>query len=385
MRKYIDFKGKSAKQYKYLYQKLLDREIIKKAYKKLRKGKTRRREIIYIDAHYEEEAEKIRSRILNTRPGAKEEDCFRPIKKEPKFIAEKDKIRRIYMPEIHEQWIHHIIIQVLSPIIMRTAYKHSYGSIPNRGSHLAKKTIESWIKEGKEVKYFAKLDIRHFYDSIRLDILFRELSEHIKDEWFLFVIKRCLINFKRGLPLGFYISQWLANYLLEPLDVFMTERLGFKKMIRYMDDIYFSDNNKKRLHEAITEIRRFLGQKFRLKLKRNYQVCKFDYKGKGRPLNFVGFVFFREKTVIRKGIMLSLTRLVRRFQKKKEQGLLIYKKHISAFLSYMGWISYSNTYDFYLANIKPYANIKKLKHIISKIDRRTNNDELGRRTLFQAA
>ena len=39
------------KEYKYLYQRMLDEEVIRKAYKKLRKGKTKRNEIIYIDAH----------------------------------------------------------------------------------------------------------------------------------------------------------------------------------------------------------------------------------------------------------------------------------------------------------------------------------------------
>ena len=33
------------KQYKYLYQKMLDRNVIEKAYRKLRKGKTKRKEV----------------------------------------------------------------------------------------------------------------------------------------------------------------------------------------------------------------------------------------------------------------------------------------------------------------------------------------------------
>lgn len=41
---------KSAKQYKYLYRRMLDENVIRKAYKKLRKGKTKRKEIKIIDA-----------------------------------------------------------------------------------------------------------------------------------------------------------------------------------------------------------------------------------------------------------------------------------------------------------------------------------------------
>ena len=37
------------KEYKYLYQQMLKDDVIRKAYKKLRKGKTKRKEIQYID------------------------------------------------------------------------------------------------------------------------------------------------------------------------------------------------------------------------------------------------------------------------------------------------------------------------------------------------
>ena len=46
-----------------------------------------------------------------------------------------------------------------------------------------------------------------------------------------------------GKPLGFYISQWLANFLLEPLDYMVT---GEKhRYVRYVDDIVIFGSNKK--------------------------------------------------------------------------------------------------------------------------------------------
>ena len=47
------------KEYKYLYQAMLSEETIRKAYKNLRKGKTRRAEVKYIDAHLDDEVQKI--------------------------------------------------------------------------------------------------------------------------------------------------------------------------------------------------------------------------------------------------------------------------------------------------------------------------------------
>lgn len=116
------------KEYKYLYQKMLEDDVIRKAYKKLRKGKTKRKEIIFIDANLDEEVAKMKEMIRNTKPEGVEvehpELAYRPCKRTPKYIREHGKTRKIYMPEIHEQWLHHIIVLILEPIIMRTAYPY---------------------------------------------------------------------------------------------------------------------------------------------------------------------------------------------------------------------------------------------------------------------
>lgn len=376
---------KGHKEYKYLYQKMLDKEVIRKAYKKLRKGKTSRKEIQNIDANLDEEVEMMRLMILNTKPPDvpvdRPELSYKPPKRTPKKIYEHGKWRKIYMPEIHEQWLHHIIILIVEPIITATSYPYSCGSFPGRGAHYAKKKIESWLKKDlKGTRYFGKIDIRHFYDSIKLDVLIKELSIRIKDSWFLYIIKICLSGFKKGIPLGFYISQWFANYLLEPVDHMILHDLGIEKMIRYMDDITFFGPNKKKLHAAIIEIKKLLGRRFRLKLKSNYAVCKFLYHKKdraiGRPLDFMGFLFYREKTLIRKHIMLSTTRLARKICKAKEAGRRCYHKYAESLLSYIGWFSCSDTYDCYLKWIKPAVVIKSLKRIISKLKRRQNRERV---------
>lgn len=381
------------KQYKYLYREMLKPEVIRQAYKNLRKGKTKREEIKQIDDNYDEEAAAMRAMIENTRPGnvPHPELAYKPRKRTPKIIKEHGKERKIYMPEIHEQWLHHIIILVLQPIITRTAYRYTCGSFPGRGAHYAKRRLERWIRSNKGIRNFGKIDIRHFYDSIRHKILFRELRIRIKDEWFLYVVGVCLQGFKRGLPLGFYISQWLANYLLEPLDLFIREKLGIEIFVRYMDDISMFDDNKKKLQSAIIEIRKYLGRRFRLKLKDNYQVAKFYFVKKngkviGRALDFMGFLFFRNRTTIRKSIMLEATRQARKLKAAKEAGRAYYLKHVQGMVSYMGWFDCTDSYNCYFKYLKPYFRFKKLKEIISKLQRRQNKDEkLAGRALLREA
>lgn len=379
---------RGAKQYKYLYRRMLEEETIRKAYKNLRKGKTKRKEIQAIDADFDNEVAAMRLMIENTKPPGvaveRPELAFKPRKHTPKIIEEHGKRRKIYMPEIHEQWLHHIIVLVLEPIIMATAYPFSCGSFPKRGGHYGKRQLLRWFSKGKGLRNFAKIDIRHFYDSVRLNILLRELRIRIKDEWFLYFIQLCLQEFKKGIPLGFYISQWLANYLLEPLDHFITKVLGFDKYERYMDDMTIFDDNKKKLHQAIVEIRKFIGRRFRLKLKNTYQVCKFHFvkrngKAIGRPLDFMGFLFFRDRTTIRRRVMLAATRLAKKMHKAREAGRGYFTKHIKAMLSYMGWFTHTDSYDCYTEYIKPFLiRLSRLKAIISKLDRRQNHEAVDR-------
>lgn len=47
---------------------MLDENVIRQAYKKLRKGKTKRKEIIAIDANLDEEVAAMRRMIENTKP-----------------------------------------------------------------------------------------------------------------------------------------------------------------------------------------------------------------------------------------------------------------------------------------------------------------------------
>lgn len=371
------------KTYKYLYQQMLDENNIRIAYKNLRKGKTRRTEIKYIDAKLDEEIRRMKTMIENTKPCEVEhpELGYKPIHHEPKIINEHGKERKIYMPEIREQWLHHIIILILKPIIMRTAHPNVCGSYPGRGPHYGKRRIERWLLYRRHTRYYAKLDIRHFYNNISHKVLFRELESRIKDDWFLHIIKLCLAQFKKGLPLGFYISQWLANYLLEPLDHMVGK--SFEKYMRYMDDIVIFDSSIKQLKQMVNKIGMMLGNRFYLRLKGNYQVTKFDYRGIGRPLDYMGFVFYRSKTIMRKHIMLRASRLSKKIYKAQQKGYRVYRTWISGLLSYIGWFSHTDSYNCYVKYIKPYAKIGCLKKLISVMDRRTRNDRMERNQILR--
>lgn len=362
--------SKSKKKYKYLYKQILDKELIRKAFLKMKKGKTRRKKIIEIANNLDKYVDYMQNMLLNTVPNAEHpERGFNPREHTPTIIMEHGKERKIYVPDIIEQWVHHIIMQVLAPILLKRFHPDSYGSIPNKGLHRGKKTV---LKYRHKCKYMLKFDIRHFFANIRFDILMDMLREFIADEWFINLISVCFKWFKKGLPLGFYLSQWLSNLYLDSLDHLIASH-GIKH-VRYVDDIVMFGNNKRNLRKCFEHIKIYLGN-IKLMVKNNYHL----YRAIKEPISFLGFIFTGTQVRLRKNIAKNILRVTKRIKKSIKRKQPIWIKDARTLLSYMGWIKHSDGYLFYLQNIQPFLIIKKLKRIISKQERRKNYDKVDGR------
>ena len=356
--------------YKYLHRRCCDREVIIAAWKKLRKGKSTRREVIKIEADFDYYVDKMQRMIQETRPGGDPGLQFWPEKHKARVVFEHGKEREIFCPTIWEQWVHHIVIQVLAPIVTRYAYKYSCGSMPKRGGIYGKRQMERLISRG--FKYFAKLDIRHFFKSVRQDIVIEMLEELICDEWFIYLVRRIFWQFPKSLPLGFYPSQWLANFVLWKLDRRIVST-GVDH-IRYVDDLVLVSNNKRTLHRVVGIIQQELG-KIRLRLKGNFQICRFIFRKKtgeliGRAIDFMGFVFRRDRTVLRKKIMIRATRFAGRLKRTRK----IATRQALSMMSRIGWFKHTSTSLVWKTYIEPCVNVKVLKGIISKAQKEATHE-----------
>lgn len=281
------------------------------------------------------------------------------------------KQRKIIVPTYKELVVQHCVVTSLMPIFMRGMYEHSYSSIPDRGIHKAKKHIEKWIKHDKKnCKYVLKMDIRHFFDTIPHDIIKRMLKEKIHDKKMLEILVEIINVTDIGLPLGFYTSQWLANWYLQGLDHYIKENLKAVHYVRYADDMVIFGSSKRKLHEMQRAISEYLTERLGLKMKDNWQVFRFVYdkgdKTYGRDLDFLGFRFYRNKTIIRKSIMLKSTRKALKMGKKEKPTIF----DIRQMLSYLGWFKYTDSYNSYTKWIKPFIDVKKCKRRISNHDTR---------------
>lgn len=350
------------KSYNHLYEKLVSDENIKLAIKNSSLGKRNRKEVIAVLSDIDSSIARYRNLI----------DGYKNAKHVPKLIYDgiSRKQRTIIVPTYDEQVVHHMIVNVLKPIFMKSMYEHSYGSIPNRGAHKASKYIVKWLTHDvKGTKYCLKMDVRKYFESIPHDILKLKLSNLIHDERFLNVLFEVIDVIPNGIPLGFYTSQWLANYYLTELDHYVKEILKAEYYVRYMDDMVALGGNKRQLHFIRVCISNYLSNELGLKMKDNWQVFRIEYgKGNGRPIDFLGFKFYRNKTVLRKKIMQKMTRKALKIYRKVKPTIYDCKQ----FLSYLGWLKATDVYNVYLNYIKPYIDIRYIKRRISNYDRRKN-------------
>lgn len=364
----------SKKSYRYLYTLAANENVIRAAYRRMKKGKTKRKDVQNIENNLSEWVKKIQEIILNTKPSGwkveSPEKKFSPVNHYPRIIQESGKTRVIYVPDVVELWIQHIIVLVLEPVICRSSYEHSYSSFPRRGSLRGKQAISRWIKSGNGVRNFAQCDIRHFYDHVKWKTVREKLEKRIHDRFFLHLMDVCMTHYPNRLPLGFYLSQWMANFLLQELDHDIKQKLGVSHYVRYMDNFTMADSSKKKLHEAILYIKRWLGKRG-LKIKGDWQVFRFDYTKKngkktGRRVSAMGWLFYRNRTVMRKHIMIHVAHTARKLGRKKLNGKKYPLSLCRKLISLMGWVKHSDTYEFYLMYIKTYVDIGKIKHIISE-------------------
>lgn len=347
----------------FIYDKICDVDNIKMAIINSSKGKRNQNRVKRILSDSDHYAKQIRKMLITktyTHAPYIEKTIQDGANKKTRIICKPQ-----YFPD---QIIHWALIQQIQPIMMRGMYRYTCGSIPNRGTSLGQKTLRKWLNNDyKNTKYCLKMDVRKFYPSVDNDILKHMFRRKIKDKDCLWLIDT-IIDSAKGLPIGNYTSQWFSNFFLEGLDHYIKEQLGVKYYIRYVDDLVLLGSNKKKLHKVRHMVADYLTG-INLELKDNWQVFRVN----DRAIDFLGFRFFRDKTILRKR---NALRIRRRFNKIRKKGYLNYKD-ACAVVSYWGWVKRSDSYSFYDKHIKTNVSIKKARRVISSHARKKVRNARG--------
>lgn len=343
----------------YVFEKIANKANIQSAIIKSSKGKTKRKEVQKILNNFDYYVDSIYNMLINK--------SYIPSEYRISVIydALNKKNRTISKPKYYpDQIIHYCLINILEPILVRKMYIYSCGSISKRGTSYGYKHLRKWLdNDVKGTKYCLKMDIKKFYPSIDKDILKNKFERIIKDKNCLWLINIIIDSNKDGIPLGNYTSGFFSNYFLTGLDFYIKEKLKPQHYLRYVDDLVILHSNKRQLHQMLVNIDKYLKAE-NLLLKKNYQIFNISV----RDIDFLGYRFFRNKTILRKRNMIRISRRVQSIYKKKT----IIFKDACAMVSYNGWILNSDSYHFYNCRIKQFVKIQTMKQIISVYAKNNN-------------
>lgn len=300
-----------------LFQKICSIENLQLADTIARKGKAKQYGIIVHDRTREENILKLHEALVNKTYQTSAYSTFKIY--EPK---EREIFRLPYYPD---RIVHHAVMIQLERIFVSTFTKDTYSCIKGKGIKAAADAVKGALKDNAGTRYCLKLDIKKFYPNVDHRILKQLLRRKIKDADLLCLLDG-IIDSAPGLPIGNYLSQYLANFYLARFDHWMKEEKRVKYYFRYADDLVILSGTKEYLHRLLKDMRQYLTENLKLTVKRNYQVFPVAARG----IDFVGYVFYHTHTRLRKSIKQN-------FARKVARGI-----SLASAASYKGWTKWAD-------------------------------------------
>ncbi|QUH27914.1 group II intron reverse transcriptase/maturase [Vallitalea guaymasensis] len=330
-----------------LLEKILERNNLNKAYKKVKSNKgSGGIDKMSVDELLTFLKDNKTALIKQIREGKYKPNPVRRVEI-PK--EEKGKVRKLGIPTVVDRVIQQAITGVLSPIYEKQFSENSYGFRPNKSAHGALKKCCKNVDEG--YIYVVDMDLEKFFDMVCQSKLIEILSRTIKDNKIISIIHKYLnagvINngmfekTEKGVPQGGPLSPLLSNIMLNELDKELTKR--GHRYVRYADDLMIFCKSKRGATRVLKSIIVFIEKKLFLKVNTDKTVVAHVSKVK-----FLGYTFYRYKGKCRLRVhKKSINKMKHRLKEltKKSNGwgneyrILKLKQYI------IGWLNYYRLAD----------------------------------------
>lgn len=308
-----------------LYTKIYDLDNLYLAYSKAKIGKSKSKGVIQFESDLDNNILRIQKELIEQTYITSEYNVF---------TIRDPKERTIYSLPFRDRVVQHAIMNIIESLWTSVFISQSYSSIKGKGIHGAWKHIRRDMKNRKQTQYCLKMDITKFYPSIDHHIMKQIIRKKIKDVKLLHLLDG-IIDSAPGMPIGNYLSQFLANLYLSYFDHWLKEVKRVKYYYRYADDLIILGDSKQDLHLLRIDIQSYLSENLKLKLKPNYQVFPIVSRG----IDFIGYVFYHTHTMLRKRIKKNFCRCVAKLNRK----VLPAKDYRIKICSWLGWCKYCNS------------------------------------------
>lgn len=298
----------------------------------------------------------------------------------------RDVYKLPFFPDRIAQWA---ILQVIEPFLVANMTADTYSAIPGKGIQPIVNDLRGYYKtkrvDGKKksvwvpsilltdeenTRYCYKIDLHHYYQSINHKVLKQKFRKVFKDPELLWLLDEIVdsintateedlielslsgeieVDPNTGIPIGNYMSQYSGNFYLSSFDHWVKEELHVKHYYRYMDDVVIFASSKEELHEIHRKVTAYTRDYLHLNIKGNYQI----FPTKVRGVDFVGYRFFGEYTLLRKSTAINFKRKMRACRKKMENNIPPTYSEWCSFNSYKGWLGNCDSYRLSKKYIEP--------------------------------
>lgn len=299
-----------------IYEQITSLQNLQEADRKAQQGKSGQYGVILHNRNQESNLLVLQDMLVSKTYRTSQYDIFK---------IQEPKERIVYrLPYFPDRITHHAIMNVLEPIFVGTFTADTYSCIKKRGIHSLLTKLKTALHDTEGTRYCLKFDIKKFYPNIDHDVLKNLLRRKIKDKSLLWLLDE-IIDSAPGLPIGNYLSQYLANFYLSYFDHWVKEQKRVRYYYRYADDIVVLSPDKADLHKLLADIKVYLGD-LKLEVKENHQVFPVAARG----IDFVGYVFYHTHIAIRKQIKQNFARKLKKNPDDPSKA------------SYLGWLSHCN-------------------------------------------
>ena len=298
----------------------------------------------------------------------------------------RDVYKLPFFPDRIAQWA---ILQVIEPFLVANMTADTYSAIPGKGIQPIVNDLRGYYKtkrvDGKKksvwvpsilltdeenTRYCYKIDLHHYYQSINHEVLKQKFRRVFKDPELLWLLDEIAdsintateedlielslsgeieVDPNTGIPIGNYMSQYSGNFYLSSFDHWVKEELHIKHYYRYMDDVVIFASSKEKLHEIHRKVTAYTRDYLHLNIKGNYQI----FPTKVRGVDFVGYRFFGEYTLLRKSTAINFKRKMRACRKKMENNIPPTYSEWCSFNSYKGWLGNCDSYRLFKKYMEP--------------------------------
>ena len=278
-----------------LMERIVHPENLREAFLRAARGKSEKKEVVRFRENLDAELDSIAQRLIS---GEYRFDSYRF------FTIYDPKKRRICAAPFADRVTFHAMMRICHPVFDNYQIFDSYASRKGKGQYQA---LERARQFAGKYRWFAKLDVCSFFDSIDHGVMLSQLASLFKDKLLLSHFQTLLDSYHtvkgKGLPIGNLTSQYFANHYMAVADHYAKEQLGVKGLVRYMDDVIFFGNDKQQLLGQVSRYTTFVSQELRMDMHPmilNRTEC-------GIP--FLGYVVYKYK------LRLNI-RSCRRYKKK---------------------------------------------------------------------